>query len=144
MILKIKNFLYKGGEMRLIDYRQPLFLSRHFHKWHYWGDVDGGFKGPVAGNLGRNSQAYTGFKDKNNIKIYGGDIIQSKCEMVRLSTNTPTGELVIRNYEVRWDEKKGRWGRYKNGKFELLSGLDQESLTRWYKIIGNISEGIWE
>jgi len=61
--------------MREIKYRQPLFYNGHFRKFHYWGDIDGGFQSPVAGNLGRNSQEYTGLLDKNGKEVFVGDIV---------------------------------------------------------------------
>ena len=59
----------------------------------------------------------------------------------RLIDNVVTG-ISINHYEVKWNHEEGQWGRYdhKKEKFELLSGLKQEYMTKWYTVIGNIYE----
>jgi len=133
--------------VREIKFRQPLFKTNgEFFKFHYWGDVDGGFVSPVAGNLGRNSQEYTGLKDKNGKEIYEGDIVRN-------------GKGII--YEVRWynfgfhlDTPKinGCWTSYTLETYEHLhwSGPSVSPGTEepkhykdWHiEIIGNIYENV--
>jgi len=62
--------------MREIKFRQPIFLNGKFHKFHYWGDIKGGFVGPMKANQGRDSEQYTGLKDKNGKEIYENDIVK--------------------------------------------------------------------
>ena len=83
---------------------------------------------------------FTGLLDKEGRETYEGYIIQCKSEIVNLISKKNTGKFKIRNYEVRWENDQGRWGRWADNKFEPLSGLNKLHLLKWYKIIGNIYE----
>jgi len=65
--------------MREIKFRQ--FVNG---KWHYWGFNENGFTNPMIRDgsvisdfkeIEKNSQQYTGLKDKNGKEIYEGDIL---------------------------------------------------------------------
>ena len=85
-------------------------------------------------------EQFTMQKDSDNKLIFESDIIQSKSKIIRILSNIPTGKFSIETYEVKWDQEEARWGRYRKGRFELLSGIKQEFMSKWYKIIGNTNE----
>ena len=129
--------------MRPLKFRQPIFVNGKFSSWHHWGFIDGNFFGPyISGNVTveraeKESQQFTGSFSKSGQEIYDGDRLQSVCPMVNLISGRETGRFKTTIYEVRWEENKGRWGLWRNERFEL-AGLNKSSLLKWYEIIGNV------
>lgn len=89
--------------MRPIKYKQALTDFGRFCGWHYWGFIDGKFVEPsFSSNFGvqaaqKNSQEYTGLKDKNGKEIYESDIVRA----------TANGN---RKYQIVWmDGGLGHW-----------------------------------
>ena len=113
----------------------------YFSSTGYWSLCIGDRPGEIICDSLESEDAvlmqFTGSQDKCLRDIYDSDIIESVCETINIFTNKPTGCFKIERYEVRWEEDKARWGRFKDGKFELLSGLTKEYLLKWYTVIGN-------
>ena len=110
--------------MRPIKFRQPLFKSNgEFFKFHYWGDVEGGFQSPVAGNLGRNSQMFTGLLDRPGKEIYEGDIVFNLNDKDK-------------NHEIIWNSLDGCWCLGDEDSYPV----SKYSMGEFWEIIGNIYE----
>ena len=82
------------------------------------------------GNKKMKNRRSTGIYDKNNHLIYEGDILICESKMVFISTGKPTGEMQRKEYLVKWETPKARWGRWdiEKEKFALLSGLHQDAM----------------
>ena len=68
--------------MREIKFRQPIIVDGKFSRFHYWGFIDGQFRGVAVGNGGldkakEESEQYTGYLDGCNNEIFDGDFFKS-------------------------------------------------------------------
>ena len=74
-----------GKETQEIKFREPLFnKSNEFHSFHYWGFINGEFRGPA--NLKGIHQRYTGIKDRE------GNEIRTVSD---IDTETEEGKLLV-------------------------------------------------
>jgi hypothetical protein len=111
--------------MREIKYRQPTFVGMIFQGFHYWGDVNGGFCGPIGGNIRRDSQQYTGIPDKHGKKICEGDEITMGRDVFVAEYLEEGARFVLASYidGLLWD----------------IRGMSIED-SHLYEITGNIWE----
>jgi len=131
----------KGGRMRKIKFRAwNVMKNRMFFAEDQMVLLPEEMVDDYFANIHLIPMQFTGLLDRFGKEIYEGDIIQSCSETVNLMSGKNTGKFRTNNYEVRWEEDKGRWGRWHDNKFELLSGLDKLHMLKWYKVIGNIYE----
>lgn len=96
---------------REVKFRQAIFLNGKFHSFHYWGFIknDNNFISPQCSNQEalKNSQEFTGLKDKNGVEIHEGEIFCYPNEFPSVPGSTPflisevafkNGAFMIGNY----------------------------------------------
>ncbi len=109
--------------MREIKFRQPCIANGKFQYWHFWGYVDGKYKGhfvaPLPPNTGGDSYQFAGLLDKNGKEIYEGDIVHGLI-----------------------DEEEHSWGVA--WETDDMLGWSIDKTNEPLEVIGNIHEGTKE
>lgn len=122
-----------GVKMREIKFRQPIYDNEgNFNRWHYWGFIDGGFKGiiPPIHSAERLSQQYTGLHDKKDKEIYEGDYARfPNTEYRKRKPSDKVGEVVFSNGVFKLSPTSSRW-----------NDLYLSILSTQVEVIGNIYE----
>lgn len=121
--------------MREIKFRQAIFKTGMFDRWHYWGFV--GYKNEFVGPIEiqginniydtKESQEFTGLLDESGKEIYEGDILQIAASVFIIKSEV-FWEEELTGFYINTDEDGYNW--------EPLGTY----LTKAYEIIGNIYE----
>ncbi len=86
-------------------------------------------------------EQYIGKLDKNGKKIWEGDIVRSNSELINIGTGKRTGKFKEEDYSIEWDNNNGGFTTRRSVDNILEHfGLNQERLTEYYEVIGNIHE----
>ena len=136
--------------MRELKFRQAVSFDGKFHHWHYWGLIEGEFRG-ITSLVAPNFQ-FTGLKDKNGKEICEGDI-RSKVDELNNRINKRKirfGVIKFGEYSCSCDEySSSQYGFYLDGydeyertdgeidrypnEFSLMDCLDMVSIGNIYE-----------
>ncbi len=113
--------------MREIKFRQAIYIRGKFRRFHYWGEIEGQFLGPVCDNQewAKNSDQYIGQEDKRDAKTWEGDTVEIEQSGI--------GQII-------WDQENLSffWVRKPGGK-QIFEGI--QGVTRHYtEVVGNRHE----
>jgi len=122
-----------------IKFRQAIYLKGVFHRWHYWGFIEQYGNLTFVGaetNLSsvqealKNSQRFIGIKDRDEIELYEGDIVEAEVEVSLVTVGSP---VVIGSIEYSTETACWHCVESKESSYPLYS---LENL----RLLGNICE----